>query len=401
MPLAEQLRSIERDRDALLDRMELIISAAEREQRGFSDEEARSCDELKRQVQTLNERHKTISGALEVQKLRAMQQEPQCPADILAGEIFEPPRDVTLRAALRFSGFFGAIQRSGNLTGRGTLRINAKTLLTGTAAPGVVPKHADLGATQAQFGSTPLLGSLAFVVPVNGGIVTYSRIKIGSGAAAKQVPEGSAKAHVVLAGEPILSPIATYAAWEKVSTQSLSDVEQLLAVVEAMLSGAVLDLISADIYLVALAPGNSTPFVPAAGDVAQDSIIKAAAAIAATGASRVTVGVNPMDFASMATAKAQGGGGYLGVSPMMAMPAIIQSAAIPAGKLLASASDGTGLCFALRSDLDVAIGVDADDFTKNLRTALAEGRGLPFVRVPARVMTGDLTAGTGVARSSK
>src|SRR5258705_13758892 len=107
--------------------------------------------------------------------------------------------------------------------------------------------------------------------------------------------------------------------------------------------------------------GNSTPFVPTAGDVAQDSIIKAAAAIAATGAPRVAVGVNPADFAAMATAKAQGGGSYLGVSPLMAMPAIIQSAAIPAGKLLASASDGSGLCFALRADPEIQIGLDADD----------------------------------------
>ena len=67
-----------------------------------------------------------------------------------------------------------------------------------------------------------------------------------------------------------------------------------------------------------------------------------------------------------------------------------------ADQLLASASDGSGLCFALRDDLDVAIGLDADDFTKNLRTALAEARGLPFVRPPVRVLAGDLTAGAAI-----
>jgi hypothetical protein len=183
--------------------------------------------------------------------------------------------------------------------------------------------------------------------------------------------------------------------------QALADVAQLLAVVEAMLSGSVQDLISSDVYGVATAPGNHTAFAPAAGDFPQDSVFKAAAAIAAMGASRVAVGVNPLDFAAMATQKAQGGGNYLGVSPLIAIPVIVQSSAIPQGKLLASAADGTGLCFALRADLDVQVGLDADDFTRNLRTVLAEARGLPFVRAPVRVLAGDLTAVAGSLATRK
>jgi hypothetical protein len=49
-------------------------------------------------------------------------------------------------------------------------------------------------------------------------------------------------------------------------------------------------------------------------------------------------------------------------------------------------------------DLDVAIGVNADDFTKNLRTVLAEARGLPLVRAPARVLVGDLIAAAAGTR---
>lgn len=393
MPLADQLRTIERDRDAVLDQMDGIISAAEHESRGFTEAEAEAIARLKAEASSLSARHKTVKDALDAQKFRAAKA-------VLdgAGGISSGGADFDLREALIRSGLYEAIHRSGNLTGRSTIRINAKTLLTGSAAPGLAPRNSDLGAVQAQFGSAPLLGSLAFIVPVSGGIVIYSRVTIGAGGAAKQAPEGTAKARITLVGDPKSAPVATYAAWEKISTQALGDVDQVVAVVESMLRGAVLDNISADIYAVATAAGNSTPFVPVAGDVAQDSIIKAAAAIAATGAARVTVGVNPVDFASMATAKAQGGGSYLGVSPMMAMPAIVQSAAIPPGKLLASASDGTGLCFALRWDLDFQIGLDADDFTKNLRTALAEARGLPFVRAPIRVMTGDLTTVAGAAR---
>ena len=395
MPLADQLRNLEKDRDALLDSIEALVVKAETEERGFTDEETKKHRGLKLQLEAIGGRHEAVWNALELQKQRAVRQGGTHPMDGLLGL----SEHASVRDALVRSGLYGAIQRSGNLTGRGTLHIDARTLLTGTTAPGLVPKHDDLGAVQAQFGSVPLLGTVAFAVPINGGIITYSRIKISSGAAAKQSPEGAAKPRVVLAGDPIASPIATYAAFEKISTQALSDVGQVLAVIEAMLRGAVLDSISGDIYDLATTVGNSTPFVPTAGDVAQDSIIKAAAAIAATGAPRVAVAVNPSDFADMATAKAQGGGNYLGVSPMMAMPALVQSAAIPAGKLLASASDGSGLCFALRSELDVAIGLDADDFTRNLRTALAEARGLPFVRAPARVLAGDLTAGAGVTRS--
>src|SRR5882672_1085586 len=398
MPLADQLRSVERERDALLDRIEQLVLTCENEDRGFADAEAQLYKKLKSDVDSLVHRQEALSGALEMQKRRFANHLGTNSLEHLRSDSIAATQEISLREALLRSGLVEAIQRSGNMSGRATLLIGAKTLLTGTVAPGVVPRHTDLGAAQAQFGSVPLLGTLAFPVPVDGGIVSYSRITIGSGAAAKQAPEGSQKAHVVLAGEPVSAPIATYAAWEKVSTQSLADVAQLLVVVEAMLGGSVLDSISTDIYAVAIAAGNSMPFVPAAGDVAQDSIIKAAATIAATGASRVAVGVNPADFAAMAIAKAVGGGAYLGVSPLMAMPAIIQSAAIPAGKLLASASDGSGLCFALRADLQVAIGLDADDFTKNLRTALAEARGLPFVRAPARVLAGDLTAAAGLTK---
>jgi hypothetical protein len=47
--------------------------------------------------------------------------------------------------------------------------------------------------------------------------------------------------------------------------------------------------------------------------------------------------------------------------------------------------------------VEQAARLDADDFTKNLRTVLAEARGLPFVRTPARVLAGDLAAVAGRA----
>ena len=71
----------------------------------------------------------------------------------------------------------------------------------------------------------------------------------------------------------------------------------------------------------------------------------------------------------------------------------VQSAAIPAGQLLASASDGSGLCFGLRLDVSVSGGLNGADFTTNIRTVLAEARSVPFVRATgAGVMVGPLAA---------
>src|SRR5262245_33449857 len=212
MSLSEQLRSIEREHDGVLDQMETMVSRAEAAGRDLTDTEQEDFTELKRKVARLDHDYEIASARYRAAAARAVpvsreplevHTEDDSPAPGQRyGFVAASVGGSRLREALERSGLFGAIQRSGNLTGRGTLRINAKTLLTGTAAPGLLPRHGDLGAVQAQFGSAPLLGTLAYPVPVDGGIVTYSRVTIASGAAAKQSPEGSAKAHVVLQGDP-------------------------------------------------------------------------------------------------------------------------------------------------------------------------------------------------------
>lgn len=71
MPLADQLRSVERDRDALLDRIEQLVTTAENEERSFTDTETATHGELKGQLDKLILRRTTLADALELQKLRA------------------------------------------------------------------------------------------------------------------------------------------------------------------------------------------------------------------------------------------------------------------------------------------------------------------------------------------
>jgi HK97 family phage major capsid protein len=71
MPLADQLKSLERDRDTLLDSIEALVTGAENESRGFTDDETKKHTELKAQLETVVHRRDTVHEALELQKLRA------------------------------------------------------------------------------------------------------------------------------------------------------------------------------------------------------------------------------------------------------------------------------------------------------------------------------------------
>src|SRR5215510_16357340 len=79
MPLQEQIRLIEKDRDTLLDRIEQMVGAAENEEREFTDEEKKGYDDAKAQVDKLVVRLKTLTEALDYQKLRAREAPKELP----------------------------------------------------------------------------------------------------------------------------------------------------------------------------------------------------------------------------------------------------------------------------------------------------------------------------------
>ena len=393
MKVSEQLNRLRDDRAKAVTVMETIYTTAERADRIFTGEEQKQFDGAKAALANIDTE---IENAETIMREQIRKATPITAVPGSGGLLIAQP-GAGLRELIRSSGLLESLKRSGERMTGGAV---VKALIGGAGgAPALAWNVSNLASAPASFGSAPLAGSLAFIVTVDGGTVLFNRVKIGSGTAAKQAPEGSAKAHVVLTGEPQSLPVATYAAWEKVSTQALVDVEQLIGTVESILRGAVNDAISADVYAVANTAGNHTVFAPVAGEVGQDAVLRAAAAIAATGATSVAVALNPADLVALATLKATTSGVYLGAP--VAMPPIVQSAAVPVGQLLASATDGSGLCFGLRADVAVSVGLDGVDFTSNLRTVLCEARGIPFVRAPARVLVGPLTAGAGAATARR
>ena len=84
MPLADQLRNLEKDRDALLDSIEQLVATAENEERGFTAEETAKHAELKTNLDGIVLRHKTVGDAVELQKMRAASQPATDPAEELA-----------------------------------------------------------------------------------------------------------------------------------------------------------------------------------------------------------------------------------------------------------------------------------------------------------------------------
>ena len=115
MPLADQVRSLERDRDTLLDSIEKLVSTAENESRAFTDEETKQHTELKAQVDAVVHRHGVVHGALEMQKLRLVNARPAANDGVAAldGARVELPK---LAPGIKFARYAQCIGASkGNL----------------------------------------------------------------------------------------------------------------------------------------------------------------------------------------------------------------------------------------------------------------------------------------------
>jgi hypothetical protein len=279
-----------------------------------------------------------------------------------------------------------ALGQSSNYTSG---RVVLRTLLQGVAAGTIGRTRADGGVVAVgNYGAVPLVLAVE-VKPTTAGIYYWNRVEAVTAPAlgAKQASEGAAKANVELKSTPVSSTLETYAAYEKVSLQSLQDQDGLLAAVEALLTGAVLRAADADAWT-AFAAG-ATAVTPDADGVS--TIVKTAALIAANGGSGIRAVLNPVDYAAMMLAKADTSGNWMGLPPGVEMPGIVQSGGVPSGKLLVTASSD-GAFVALRQNVEAAVGLDGNDWTLNLRTALVEARMVANVRNAHLAYAGDLVA---------
>jgi hypothetical protein len=264
-----------------------------------------------------------------------------------------------------------------------------KTLLQGGSAGQMGRTTAEGGvAAVGMYGAVPLVLGVQ-VIPVLAGIYHWNRVEAVSAPAtgAKQPAEGAAKAQVALKSTPVASTLETWAAWEKVSVQALNDQMGLAQAVEGLLTGAVFRAADAAAWTAFVA--GATAVAPGVDGVS--TIVRTAAAIAAAGGGGIRALLSPLDYADMLLTKADTSGNWLGLPPGIAMPQIVQSSGVPSGKVLVTAGTD-GAFVAVRQQIEALIGLDADDFTKNLRTVLVEARMVANVRNAELCYAGDLVA---------
>lgn len=239
-----------------------------------------------------------------------------------------------------------------------------------------------------------LLNALASI-PVTTNAVTYTRVTYrpdigspspGSGNRAARVQELDAKPQSELDTEEVVQAIDTWAHWLPCSRQVLDDVSGLRALLDVTLVAGLLDRTDAGLFAAMTLSGRFFPYIPETDDTIGDGIARAATELLTAGAVGVKVALNPATILAMSIAKTEGSGEYLGL-PSNVPASIVSSASVPVGKLLAWADSGA--VWASREGVSVVAGLNADDFTRNKITLLAEHRGSLLTLDPAHVLYGD------------
>ncbi|WP_341675220.1 phage major capsid protein [Niveibacterium sp. SC-1] len=234
--------------------------------------------------------------------------------------------------------------------------------------------------------------------PVSAGSVLYD-VLTPTGNSAAVVPEGTAKPYQAFTATAVTQEIPTIAVLTKVTKQLLADLPAVQGLLDSTLTGLVLDRLDAEAFTHLTTAGAFTPWTGAVlGDNIFDGIARMVSALQQAGAKSIVVAVNPADALEMKLTKADTSGVYL-VAPQIDAT-VVQVPAIPAGKALAF--DTSAVALAMREQVAVEIGLDGDDWSKNMRTLLAETRALAISRRPALVLYGDLTTSTAAtARTVK
>lgn len=278
-----------------------------------------------------------------------------------------------------------ALARSTNMT---TGEVQLKTVLQGAGAGQLRPVVVDAGvkAVDSGFGAMPLVLALQ-IIPVSGGVFYYQELrpKVAPAKAGKQANEGDLKTRVEMESSPAELRVEQYAAYEKVSLQALADQPGILDAMEGILTNSVFRKADEDAWTKLVADASAITASPEA----PATLLRVAARIAAVGGTGIRAVLNPLDYVEMLLQRETGGGAWLGLPPGATLPPIVQSTGVPAGKVVVS-SGTDGAFVAMRESIGVAVGLSDDDFLRNLRSVLAEGRMAVGVRRPDYVYVGDL-----------
>ena len=247
----------------------------------------------------------------------------------------------------------------------------------------------------------PRFWSSLVSVPVNTNAVETIESTFENNAGPQQ-GEGVLKPQSGTSFTPVLWPTQTIAHWELASRQVINDVAQLGAFVDLQMREGLQAKIDAQVIagdglgfnLKGIMTGGTN--VDGTTDVALDSVVLAVANLQSQGATKVVVGLNPLDVASMRIAKASGSGSYL-LDPLAALAGVpgavfVPVAAIPLGSYVAVATS-QGAYVGLRQGVTLEVSrEDADNFRRNMVTLLVEARLALVIARPGLCQYGSLVA---------
>lgn len=368
-------------RDAAIHEMERLLATADAEARDFSDAEQERFNQL---------------------GLIAMTKEPEM--EVTLEQPTAPLRPVgqatrSLSAAMLADGLVARMVANGRA--RVDVPVDVRALGSDQAlspAPGYVVPPVNLGPVNVNHPIVNRLLSALASIPISGAnSVTYTRVSYradidspstGTGNKAAKVQELAAKPESVLATEEVTVVLPTWAHWLPCSKQVLDDVSGLRALIDITLVAGLLDKTDAGVFADMTAVGRFTAYTAVSGDTYGDSIARAATLLLNAGATGIKVAMNPLTILSMSIAKTSGSGEYQGM-PSNIPAQVVASASVPAGKLLAWADSGA--LWANREGVSVVAGLNADDFTKNKVTILAEHRGAVLTLDAQHVLYGNAT----------
>lgn len=192
---------------------------------------------------------------------------------------------------------------------------------------------------------------------------------------AAAVAEGGSKPEASIAFAEEEALILTHAVLAKISNQLLNDQPGLQAELSRLLSGAVLSRF--EHYVVSTLLANS-PVYSSSG-AAPDRISGALADMQGRNYNQPLVVLNPEDWHTLRISKASTAGSYLagnwntGPTPSIWNAPIIVNSAVSQGNALVV--DRAAATILDRQLVTAELGLDGDDFSKNLRTLRVEMRG--------------------------
>jgi HK97 family phage major capsid protein len=381
--IAQSIAAARTKRADILARLDALLKSIEGPQaREFDVDEAKEFANLKAQAERVN---------IELETLYADERAAGARARPILGDgltvALGAPGESRLAQAIRAGNFLAQVGQG--FVGRQQIAMQLRDLLGSGTGGVVVPAQ-----------MVPTIGSVA---PTFGSLIAnVPHLTCGSASAemnrlefvtppgqAAVAPEGTAKAQSPVKSVAVNIPMKVYAHWERVSTQLLADSAQTVDALSQMLLNGALNVADAAAYSFLTTTGNYTAFSPAAGTNCLDNAADVASQLAVAGSTRPAVFVSPTDWLAAGTERATTAGTYVGSPPALQGVRVVQSASVPAGKILGTDANGTGAIWFDRALATVEVGMAGDDFIKNLRTLLAELRGAPAVRNPALVLWGN------------